>query len=251
MFHNLIYMKLPKIIGHRGAKAYAPENTLAGMRVAKEKGARWVEFDVMRAADGELVCFHDRFLHRLTDTKGRLDSKKSSVLTQLDVGKHFSPEFAGERLPTLAKMLQCLAKLELGFNLQFKVLSKHAEEAAERLLECLDRYWPSHLPAPLISSHFKHVLAPVRHLDNKIALAYLEETWGDRQYWLHVAEELQCYSVHLYHPVVTSKRIQQIHNKGFKVLVYTINSADHARQLFDWGVDTIISDYPDLLRNKP
>lgn len=245
-----IGLKLPKIIGHRGAKAYAPENTLSGMRVAKEKGARWVEFDVMRAADGELVCFHDRFLHRLTHTKGRLDSKKSSVLTQLDVGKHFSSEFAGERLPTLARMLKCLAKLELGFNLQFKVLSKHAEDAAERLLELLERHWPAHLPAPLISSHFKQVLAPVRALDNKIALAYLEETWNDRSYWLDVAEALNCYSVHLYHPIVTRQRIKAVHDNGFKVLVYTINSPDHARQLFDWGVDTIITDYPDLLSRK-
>src|SRR5882757_10846072 len=67
-------LQLPPVIGHRGAAACAPENTLAGLRKAKALGCRWVEFDVRLTADNQPVLLHDNRLERTTDGRGRVSA---------------------------------------------------------------------------------------------------------------------------------------------------------------------------------
>ena len=82
---------LPPVMGHRGAKGHAPENTLAGLRKAAGLGCRWVEFDVKLTADGELILFHDDSLRRTTDGRGAVADKTLAEIRSLDAGRWFSP----------------------------------------------------------------------------------------------------------------------------------------------------------------
>lgn len=89
--------ELPKIIAHRGASAYKPENTIIAFQNAKELGATWVEFDVMLSADGEAITIHDVMLDRTTSGQGNVADHTYDEISQLDAGRWFAPEFAGEK----------------------------------------------------------------------------------------------------------------------------------------------------------
>jgi glycerophosphoryl diester phosphodiesterase len=96
---------LPRWIGHRGAAAHAPENTLASLRRAAADGARWVEFDLRLTADEVPVLLHDATLERTTDGSGPVASRRWDELRRLDAGGRRAPEFRGEPLPSLAQAL--------------------------------------------------------------------------------------------------------------------------------------------------
>src|SRR5205823_5258846 len=89
---------LPPVIGHRGAAASAPENTLAGLRRAKALGCAWVEFDVRLTGDGALVLCHDAALERTTSGSGRVSATSLAAIAKCDAGSWFDPSFAGERM---------------------------------------------------------------------------------------------------------------------------------------------------------
>jgi glycerophosphoryl diester phosphodiesterase len=98
-----------RVGGHRGASAFAPENTLASFRLAAASGADYVELDVQRSCDGELVVIHDETLERTTNGRGRVGAADAAVLDGLDAGTWFDPQFAAERVPRLTSVLAWLA----------------------------------------------------------------------------------------------------------------------------------------------
>src|SRR5512136_697214 len=95
-------------IAHRGASAAAPQNTLAAFRKAVELGADGVELDVQLSADGAVVVIHDFTVDKTTDGTGRVAAKTLAELKALDAGSRFSPQFAGERIPTLAEVFEAI-----------------------------------------------------------------------------------------------------------------------------------------------
>src|SRR6185437_14318437 len=96
---------IPRVIGHRGAAARAPENTLAGFRRAAELGCRWVEFDVRLSADRRPMVFHDDTLERTTDGAGAVGATSLDMLLRCDAGGYFAPAYRGERIPMLDRTL--------------------------------------------------------------------------------------------------------------------------------------------------
>src|SRR5260370_12288918 len=113
-------LPLPSVIGHRGAAARAPENTLAGLRHAKELGCAWVEFDVRLTADGALVLCHDSRLERTTTGRGRLSAQTLASIRRCDAGGWFAPEVAGEAVPRLDEALRPAAELGLAANIEIQ-----------------------------------------------------------------------------------------------------------------------------------
>src|SRR5207244_10430546 len=90
----------PRVIAHRGGGALAPENTLAGLRLAKALGFGAVEFDVMLSADGVPVLMHDETLERTTDGRGAVAATSYAALAALAAGGRFGPKFKGEPVPS-------------------------------------------------------------------------------------------------------------------------------------------------------
>src|SRR5690606_19865069 len=91
------------VIAHRGASAYAPENTIAAFELAVEMKADWYELDCLLAKDGTVIVSHDNDVSRCTDGEGRVTEMTLAELKTLDAGSWKDPKFAGERLPTLAE----------------------------------------------------------------------------------------------------------------------------------------------------
>jgi glycerophosphoryl diester phosphodiesterase len=238
-------LDLSPVIGHRGAAALAPENTLAGLRRAGALGCRWVEFDVRMSADNELILLHDDHLDRTTDGRGKARALPLSTIRRCDAGSWFDPSFAGERVPTLAEAIAALSELDLGANIELKGEPGTAIETGVAAAELVCRLWPPHLPAPLISSFVPEVIEAAR--ERAPALAYgllLKSAAGQR--WRR-AEALGCLTVNADHRRLRPTIVSDICNAGIAVLAYTVNNEKRARELFEWGVASVISDVPHLI----
>ncbi|MHA1599411.1 MAG: glycerophosphodiester phosphodiesterase family protein, partial [Alphaproteobacteria bacterium] len=136
-------LALPRVMGHRGAAALAPENTLAGMSRAAATGVSWVEFDVMLTGDQVPVLFHDDSLKRITGCRAAMADTPYDVVRTLDAGAWFGPEFAGERIPTLETTLALVRKLGMRANIEIKPTPGRARETAAAAVEVIERCWPA------------------------------------------------------------------------------------------------------------
>lgn len=233
---------LPKFIGHRGVRGLAPENTLASFKAAKAFGFTWVEFDVMLAACGEAVVFHDHQLKRTTNGSGLIARKTYDELRKLDAGNWFSSAFQHEPIPTLAETLKCLIELDLHPNIEIKPTRGMDIATAQKTMAIVQAIWPADLAKPLISSFSLPSLYTVQQIDNGFPLGLLYKKLP--RYWLKAADELNCQSIHLNQQFLTVAQINEIKQTGRQVLAYTVNTSERAELLLSWGVDAVFTDYP-------
>lgn len=237
---------MERLIGHRGAAAYAPENTLAAFNKAHELGCHFVEFDVMLSADGEAFVFHDEHLKRTTNGRGQFGLVTAEYLRSLDAGRWYSKQFRGEKIPSLHDVIQWLIASKAHANIEIKPYPGQTEQTTIAVLTHINRYWPRDKPLPLVSSFDLEALRLCHSIAPEIPLGLLLDKWQDN--WLQLASNLSCYSVHLSWRAATEKRVLAIKQHGYHVYVYTINRKRRALKLFKWGVDAVFSDYPDLLQ---
>ena len=134
-------LQLPKVVGHRGAAAYAPENTLESFREAKRRGAAWVEIDVKLAGDGTPILMHDASLKRTLGVDRLASDLPWAEISRLDAGSWFGAPFAGEPVPSFEQAIACLVELGLGANVEIKPCAGREVETAEAVVEILKRPW--------------------------------------------------------------------------------------------------------------
>lgn len=235
----------PLNIGHRGARGLAPENTLAGMRAAMHAGADGVEFDVQRTADGHLVVFHDDDLKRICNISGRIVTSTLAQLRELDAGRHFGPQFAGELIPTLDEVLEALPANAF-VNIEAKRFRFRSDGLEAGIVEAIGRY---NLAGRCIVSSFNPVLLwRLGRIDRTIPLGLLyapDEPPGLNRGWPRYLLRLD--ALHPYHEQVTPKLLQQARGRGQQVNTWTVNERAEMKRLIDLGVDSMITDRPDLL----
>ena len=229
-------------MGHRGAAAVAPENTLAGFRRAAAGGACWVEFDVMLTADHVPVLFHDDNLKRTTGRGALMAETPYSVVRTLEAGAWFAPEFAGEPVPTLEAALALLLELGLGANIEIKPTPGRGRETATAALAVIGRCWPATQPPPLVSSFNRDSLEAARQHAPAVPRGLLALRLP--RDWVTAARRLECSTLHVAGGWLTAKRAARIKAQGYGLAAFTINDPVRARTLFGWGVDSIITDDP-------
>ena len=238
-------LHLPTVIGHRGAAARAPENTLAGLSAAAALGVTWVEVDARLVADGHLVLFHDETLKRVAGRRARVIDTPFSEITGLDAGAGFSPEFAGEGIPTLEEALALIARLGLGVNIELKRCPGAEARLVKGVAAAVAGTWPGDRPPPLLSSFDVATLAVARdgapHLPRGLIVDRLPRDWR------RLAQDLGCVSVHCSQGRLKRSQVESIKAEGFLVGAYVVDDAERAHQLWDWGVDAIFSDAPDVM----
>lgn len=237
-------MSLPPVIGHRGAAARAPENTLAGFRVAKSLGCTWVEFDTRLTGDGALVVCHDDSLERTTGERGAISTLPLAKIRAVDAGRRFDARFAGERIPTLAEALLLCHELGLGANIEIKAEARQGPAAAGATAEILDRL-ADRLPPVLISSFLEDAVAEAEKQMPAIPRAMLFHKLPRN--WAKIAEALACATINADQRQLTERLVAKIDAAGYPVLAYTVNDRARARQLFGWGVTSVFSDIPDII----
>ncbi|MBM3549597.1 MAG: glycerophosphodiester phosphodiesterase [Alphaproteobacteria bacterium] len=236
---------LTRVAGHRGAKLRAPENTIVSFRAAKRLGAGWVELDAKLTRDGVPIVIHDQTLERTTDGAGRIESATLDEIGRLDAGKWFAPEFAGEKVPTLADALKAIAAEGIGVNVEIKPCPGRERDTAEASIAVIREVWPSSLPAPIISS-FQHAsLEKAKMVAPELPRGLLLET---REVdWRETATRLGCKAIHPKWSELSAEWVAEIHKAGFACVTWTVNDPQAAKRLLDWDVDCIITDAPDLI----
>ncbi len=216
-------------IGHRGARAYAPENTLMSFRKALEIGVDAVELDVRKTRDNQLVVIHDADVKRTTNGEGFV-----SDFTLKEI-KGFSAE-QGEKIPTLEEALDFLDKKVKVFvelketGIEEQVLSiVHMKDLEKNVV---------------ITSFLENALKKVRELNNDIETGLI---YANHKNPVKVALELKAsYLLPLYRFTHTAN-VQKAHENGLKVVVWTINKPEEVKEYAKKGVDGIASDKPDIL----
>jgi len=236
----MVKSAFPRVIGHRGAAAAAPENTLASLRKAKELGTTWVEFDVKLTQDSVPILMHDDRLERTTDGRGPVALTTLAELQKLDAGGWFGPQFRGERVPTFEAALALCAELGLGINVEIKPCPGREAETARATVETLRRCWPGALPAPLVSSFESASLAVARDLAPAMPRGYLAVALPRR--WRQALETYGCSTLHL-----SARRLGRFQRAavlaaGVPLLLYTVNDPSRARRLLEAGVAAIFTD---------
>ncbi|MCS7059702.1 MAG: glycerophosphodiester phosphodiesterase family protein [Anaerolineae bacterium] len=230
------------VIGHRGASAHAPENTLAAFRLAREQGADGIEFDVKRCATGEVVVMHDVSVDRTTNGRGAVHDLSLDELRRLNAGN-------GERVPLLDEVFE-----ELGgrdhptFLFNVEVTNYHTPhdglEAA--VVDVVRRHNIAH--RVLFSSfnpltvHRLSRLAP----DVPRAILYAPDMpLYLRRVWLGaiVAHEFR----HPHFSTVTPQLVEALRRRFLRVNVWTVNEPDDIRRMMDCGVAGVIGDSPRTL----
>lgn len=233
------------VIGHRGASAYAPENTMAAFDKALATGCNCIEFDVMLSADGEPFVIHDESLKRTSNGQGEVGRVTAEYLESLDAGRWFSRRFAGEKIPHLRDVLKWLVFTDMNANIEIKPYPGTSEQTAVAVLTHLHRFWPKGKSLPLLSSFDQQVLNLCRTIAPEMPLGLLLHEWDAN--WQKRADDLQCQSININKSVLNAARVEAIKSQGYRLLAYTVNRKGQAKKLLSWGVDAVFSDYPDLL----
>jgi glycerophosphoryl diester phosphodiesterase len=229
------------VIAHRGASAYAPENTMAAFELAARQGADMCELDVQPTADGQLAVFHDETTERWDGRPTPAASLTLAQLQQLDIG--------GERVATLAEV--CHWAREHGMRLNVELKGGGFGAPVARLL-----HESGVRELVLISSFYPQALREIAQADPSLPRAYLMGTRTRRpdvrlrESWPFGA--LRRAGVQAWHPAYQIPLLERVlplvRRAGYQVNVWTVNDPAVMRQLIALDADGIITDTPDVLR---
>jgi glycerophosphoryl diester phosphodiesterase len=239
------------VIAHRGASKDAPENTLAAFRKALSIGADWIELDVHLSKDGQVAVVHDPLLGRTVAGAGSIRKKSWQDLATLDAGSWFDPSFAGEKIPSLAQVLQ-LVQGQAKLLIEIKVDENN--ELYEGLVEAVLQDIAQHQAQDwcILQSFDTGYLTQIAALNKQIAYhklmvadlaplpAYIDTGW--KLGWLDRKQGYQ--ALNPYYPTLTPEKIATCHEQGLKVYPYTIDDPRAMALLVKWGVDGIITNDP-------
>lgn len=235
----------PLVWAHRGASAYAPENTVPAFVLAAEQGADGIECDVMRCASGELVVCHDEKLDRLCGIPVYVRELPLPELRRLPV---LRDRFPGVRatIPTLEEAVEAAGPAML-WNVELKV-DRHdeAEGLAREAARAIARLRLEE--RVLVSSFHPHALLTMRSAAPQIPTAYLWERGGRlssawHRLWGRVTSNA---ALHPEHVLVDEAAVRRWHRAGLLVNTWTVDDPDELERLRAAGVDGVITNRPDV-----
>lgn len=235
---------LPRVFAHRCGGALAPENSLAGLRIAAAAGFRAVEFDVMLSADGSPWLIHDETLERTTNGSGPVCRAHDDALAALDAGVRRHPAFAGEPLPTFADAARLCRALGLQANVEIKPAAGFAAETGSVVARAIADLWQG-APLPLVSSFSTEALVAARAVAPELPLGHL---WSQLpEDWPAQLAALDAYSLHCAWNAIDDDELARARALGVPVLCYTVNERPRAEALFRRGASAIFSDRIDRM----
>lgn len=247
---------MPLILAHRGASAYAPENTIAAFQLARELGADGVEFDVQLTKDKIPVIIHDDTVDRTTDGKGRVDSLTIAEIARLDAGSWKTEDYRGEPIPTLAQVLDALAdwmnpvghEQPALVNIELKTERIFTDGLEREALNVIARYNIQH--RVILSSFSPLSLHRAKQINPRYRRGLLYEENMPiyfRRAWLRFLADPR--AMHPKHTMIDENYMRWANSKKLEVNTWTVDDPDEARRLAALGINAIITNKPDLIRD--
>lgn len=231
-------------VAHRGASALAPENTIAAFEKAIESGADAIELDLHVSRDGALVVIHDQTLDRTTNGQGPVHARSLQDLKQLDAGHWFGEGFAGQRMPTLAEVLDRFAG-KIPLALEVKAGSAFFRGIEEKVVAVLREYQV--ISQVAVASFDHYALRTLKELEPSLRTAAL--LVGRPISMPAIAEACKADAMAIECNLVTETEVEACHAAGLQLVVWVVNEPAQMGHFIDLGVDGIITDRPDLLRH--
>ena len=236
-----------QVCGHRGAAEKFPENTLAGFEAAHAVGVGLVETDIQMLADGELVLFHDERLGRTVSGDAPIAELCWNDVASLDVGSWKGAQFSDQRILRVKDLLDwqkaatdapsIIWEMKLSPN-DSQTRTFNAAQAVSRELYGLDH------TGHMLTSFNRMFITYVRPLLPKMPMALSSVEFPKD--WKTFCQVHKLEALHLDGTRLTEKQAKLVKDAGLILRCYTINDPALAKRLFDWGVDTIFTDSPDV-----
>ena len=229
------------IYGHRGAKGEAPENTLASFEQCLQHGVRRCELDLHLSRDGELMVIHDPTLKRTTGRRGKVAQHDAAELVKYDARQGGPGWKTPCPIPRLSELFE---KCDFE-HWQLEVKSASRVRAARTVLaikELAERYQLKERIT--VTSSSREVLRALNRLAPEISRGLVAEyNWLDP---LKVARQYGCDLLALKWTLCTPERLEKAKKQGLHVSVWTVNEPALMLRLADFGVDSLITDYPGI-----
>jgi glycerophosphoryl diester phosphodiesterase len=235
----------PWIIAHRGFKKKYPENTLAAFQAAMDAGVPMIELDVTLSRDRKLIVIHDATLERTTNGHGPIHDYTLEELKQLDAGSWFHPDFAGQRLPELAEVLE-LVDGRVITNIEIKPHAyepHHPPDAIENLVVDLAKK-KNLQDSILISSFDSNVLEQISLMEAPPQIALISKSPLERS-TVEICKHLNTYSWHPNQQIVTPRQVRKCHAAGIRVFPYKVDTPEDCARMIGLKVDGFITDDPE------
>ena len=262
----------PLNIAHRGARSLAPENTIAAARQAVQNGADMWELDVTITADGELIVLHDDTLNRTTNVAAVFPDRSPwnahtflfDEIRELDAGSWFVAQdpfgqiasgavskedcesYSGEKIPTLEEALLFTREHDWQVNIEIKDTGNAPGSGiiVERVLYLIRKL---DMAERVMISSFKHSYL----IRSKQMSPYIKTAALVALPTMFAARKLTQMHAEAYHPrhgAISSYRIKALQDRGFAVNVWTVNEERDLARYIAWGVDGLITDFPQRLQ---
>ena len=216
-------------IGHRGAKGYVAENTLASFKKALELKVDGIELDIHLSSDAEIMVIHDETINRTTKGNGFVKDFTSVELKQVGI-------------PTLIEVLD-LINQECFVNIEIKDV-KTTKLVVELIQNYLSKkHW--NIKKFIVSSFDWTVLKEISQLNSTIKIGVLTEDNIDDA--VIFAKEIKAFSINLYFKLLTIDIVERIQKEGFQIHTWTVNSLEDITFVKSLNVDGVISDFPDKI----
>jgi glycerophosphoryl diester phosphodiesterase len=224
------------ITAHRGASGAAPENSMAAFRAAMEAGATYVELDVQRTRDGDIVVLHDGDLLRMGGDPRKVGDMTAAELASIDIGRRYGPQFAGERPPMLAEVIDLVrGRVRINVELKYNVPDP---ALAPAVIDLLKR--ENFLDQVVITSLDYAALKQVRSIEPGVPTGHIvTAAVGD-------VLRTEADFLSLSSAQASASLVRRAHLAGKQIHVWTVNDPEVMLRMVERGVDNIITDDPAL-----
>ncbi len=230
----------PKLFAHRGGGSLAPENTLAAVKIGQSLGYRAHEFDVKLSGDGVAMLLHDETLERTTSGQGRACDFTWKQLSELDAGAWYSEAFRGERPASFQAVARQLLSRGGMANVEIKPTPGFERETGAAVAREAARLWSGAKVPPLLSSFSFDALMAAKEAAPELPRGWLIGEFSDAD-WKRL-EDLGAVSLHTDHKKLDPANLKRLHDRGYRVMLYTVNDPATAEQLFASGADGLFTD---------
>jgi glycerophosphoryl diester phosphodiesterase len=236
----------PRVIAHRGASAYAPENTMAAFRKAVDLKADAIELDAKLLRDGNVVILHDNILDRTTNGTGNVYQFSYAELKSFDAGSHYSTDYRSETIPTLDEVFSEIGR-EILINVELTNCHRPWDRLTRSTIGLIHKF---HLSQTILISSFNPwALIQAKKIDSTIARALLIDHGLPRIFREFFRNLVDCSIYHPKHTLIHEALKRDLFQSYCHLNVWTVNDRDHMMELIKLGVSGIITDYPDIARD--
>ena len=245
-------MALPKVISHRGANKYAPQNTLAAFEKSVQIGVDGFETDVHITKDEQLVICHNYTIDETSDGEGEISRMTLAQLKSYDFGSYFSPKYAGTRLPTLDEFLSFVETTDISvLNIELKSPKENETAIVRETIRLVKEH--GLFDRLIISSFDPKLLVEAKTIDEKCQTGFLYcptrmNMWRDRllKNYVPYARSIGVDALHPHYAFVDEKYVESAHEAGIKVNAWTVDSVKAIENMINCKVDGIITNFPDV-----